>query len=71
MDELFEALTLIQTRRMARIPVVLFGKDFWHRVVDFGFLAEEGTIAPDDLGLVHFVETAEEGWAIIRRHYAF
>ena len=71
MDELFEALTLIQTRRMARIPVVLFGKDFWQRVLDFEFLAEEGTIAPDDLGLLSFVETAEEGWEIIRRFYAF
>ncbi|WP_082666326.1 LOG family protein [Aureimonas sp. AU4] len=71
MDELFEALTLIQTGRMARIPVVLFGGDFWRRAVDFGFLAEEGTIAPGDLELFHFVDTAEEGWAVIRKAYGF
>ena len=71
MDELFEALTLIQTRRMARIPVVLFGESFWRRVVDFEFLAQEGTIAPDDLNLIHFVDTAEQGWDIIRGFYEF
>lgn len=71
MDELFEALTLIQTRRMARIPVVLFGSEFWRRTVDFEFLAEEGTIAPDDLSLLHFVETAEEGWEVIRGFHGF
>ena len=71
MDELFEALTLIQTRRMEPIPVILFGEPFWRRVVDFDFLAAEGTIAPDDLGLIHFADTAEAGWEIIRRFHAF
>ncbi|MBB3996466.1 hypothetical protein GGR04_000287 [Aureimonas pseudogalii] len=71
LDELFEALTLMQTGRMARMPVVLFGEAFWRRVVDFEFLAQEGTIAPDDLQLFRFADTAEEGWAIIRGFYGF
>ncbi len=60
MDELFEALTLIQTGRMERIPVLLFGQAFWEKVVNFAALAEAGTIAEVDLGLFQFVETAEE-----------
>ncbi len=71
LDELFEALTLIQTGRMARIPVLLFGSEFWRRLVDFAFLAEEGTIAPADLDLLTVVDTAEEGWEAIRRFYGF
>lgn len=69
MDELFESLTLIQTRRMAPIPLILFGEEFWRRIVDFEALADFGTIAPDDLKLLHFVETAEDAWRIIARHY--
>jgi predicted Rossmann-fold nucleotide-binding protein len=60
MDELFECLTLIQTGRMERVPVLLFGRAFWERVVDFEALAEAGTIAEADLELFRFVETAEE-----------
>ncbi|MEX6507290.1 LOG family protein [Jiella sp. M17.18] len=71
MDELFEALTLIQTRRMQRIPVVLFGEAFWRRVLNLEVLAEEGTIAPADLDLITFAETAEDGWDKIRRFYGF
>ncbi|WP_152044563.1 LOG family protein [Aureimonas psammosilenae] len=71
MDELFEGLTLIQTGRMAKMPVILFGESFWRRVLDFEFLAQEGTIAPDDLALLTFVETAEDGWASIRKFYGF
>ncbi len=71
MDELFEALTLIQTRRMQKIPVILFGEAFWRRVIGFEALAEEGTIAPADLDLLTFAETAEEGWQAIREFYGF
>ncbi|MBO0902476.1 LOG family protein [Jiella sonneratiae] len=71
MDELFEALALIQTRRMQKIPVVLFGEGFWRRVLNFEVLAEEGTIAPGDLDLITFAETAEEGWQAIRTFYGF
>jgi uncharacterized protein (TIGR00730 family) len=60
MDELFECLTLIQTGRMERLPVLLFGRAFWETVVNFEALAEAGTIARADLELFRFVETAEE-----------
>ncbi|SPJ22980.1 TIGR00730 family Rossman fold protein [Palleronia abyssalis] len=60
MDELFEALTLIQTGRMEKIPILLFGKEFWDKVVNFAALAEAGTIAEQDLDLFTYVETAEE-----------
>jgi predicted Rossmann-fold nucleotide-binding protein len=69
-DELFELLTLVQTKKMAAIPILLFGREFWERVVDFAALAEEGVIAPDDLKLFHFVETAEEAWAHVCEHGA-
>ena len=69
LDEMFEALTLIQTRRMERIPFLLFGSAFWHGIVNFEGLAEFGTIAPGDLDLISFVETADEAWEVIASHY--
>ena len=60
LDETFECLTLIQTGRMQKVPVLLFGRAFWDRVVDFRALAEAGTIAEADLDLFRFVETADE-----------
>jgi uncharacterized protein (TIGR00730 family) len=69
MDELFETLTLIQTERMERLPILLFGEDFWRRIINFEALADEGTIAPEDLDLFRFVETAEDGWKIIADAY--
>lgn len=65
LDEMFEALTLIQTRRMRRIPFILFGVEFWKKVINWESLAEAGTISPADLELISFVETAEEALAII------
>jgi hypothetical protein len=65
LDELFESLTLIQTGRMARVPFLLFGRDFWTRIVNWDALAEAGTIAPEDLDLFRFVETADEAIAAI------
>ncbi len=70
MDELFETLTLMQTGRMERVPLILFGKAFWTRLFDFAFLAEQGVIAPDDVNLVTIVETAEEAWERVRSFYA-
>jgi uncharacterized protein (TIGR00730 family) len=67
LDELFEALTLIQTQRIKPMPVLLFGRDFWNRVVNFETLVEEGTISADDLNLFNYVETAEEAWEHIAR----
>lgn len=69
MDELFEALTLIQTGRMDRVPVLLFGRSFWERVINLKVLEEEGTISPGDVDLFEFVETAEEGWKIVAEFY--
>lgn len=69
MDELFESLTLIQTRRMDRIPLLLFGREFWSRVVDFDELARQGTISPEDPGLFNYVDTAQEGWEVLSAHY--
>ena len=64
-DEMFESLTLIQTGRMRRVPFLLFGRDFWDRVINWQALAEAGTISPEDLTLFRYVETAEEAAAII------
>ncbi|WBX83710.1 LOG family protein [Sphingosinicella microcystinivorans] len=69
LDELFETLTLIQTRKVKPFPVLLFGREFWQRIVNFEALAEEGTISRDDLSLFHFVETAEEAWQIVTGFY--
>lgn len=68
-DEFFELLTLIQTGKMKRIPVLLFGREFWNRVVDFEALADEGVIAHKDLELITWVESAEEGWAAVQDFY--
>jgi len=67
MDELFETLTLIQTRKIRPIPVLLFGKDFWQRVIHFDVLVEEGTISPEDVKIFRYVETAEEAWEEIKK----
>ena len=65
MDELFEALTLIQTGRMEPMPILLFGEDFWRKVINWEALADAGTIGADDLKLFRFVETADEAWEIL------
>lgn len=65
LDETFEALTLIQTDRMKRIPFLLFGEAFWRRIINWEALVEAGTISAEDLDLFRFVETAQEAMAII------
>jgi uncharacterized protein (TIGR00730 family) len=69
-DELFEALTLVQTNKIERIPIVLVGRPFWHRAVDFDFLVAEGMLAPADLELFSVVDTAEEAIEVIDTFYA-
>ena len=69
MDELFETLTLVQTRTIKPLPVILFGDEFWGKAVNFDFLVSEGVIAPEDKNLFHCVEKAEEAWKIIREFY--
>lgn len=66
MDELFETLTLIQTQRAAAMPVILFGEEFWRKIINFEALADEGTISPEDLKLFKFAETAKQGWDIVK-----
>lgn len=65
MDEMFEALTLIQTGRMDRVPFLLFGRAFWEKIVNWDALSDAGTISAEDLDLFQFVETAEEAIAAI------
>jgi uncharacterized protein (TIGR00730 family) len=69
-DELFETLTLIQTKKIEPIPVLLFGRKFWEEVVNFKSLARHGVINAADLDLFTFVETADEAWQILKKHYA-
>lgn len=68
-DEMFELLTLIQTGKMKPIPILLFGKDFWTRVVDFDAIADEGTISRSDLDLITWCETADEAWKHLAEFY--
>ena len=71
LDELFEALTLMQTGKSRRRPVLLFGRAFWTRLIDFDFLVETGMISAMDKQLFRFVESAEEAWSILDEEYGF
>jgi uncharacterized protein (TIGR00730 family) len=71
LDELFEVLTLIQTGKCRPRPVLLFGREFWSRLIDFELLVETGMIGPGDVQLFTFVESAEEAWAALDAEYAF
>lgn len=67
LDELFELLTLMQTRKMHRIPVVLVGRDYWSKLINFGHMATAGTIAPEDLELFSYADDAEGVWSELLR----
>jgi uncharacterized protein (TIGR00730 family) len=69
LDELFDALTLIQTKVLQPIPIILVGREYWRRVLPLDVMVEEGTIAPEDRDLVEFVQTAEEAWQAILASY--
>ncbi|MBK9363898.1 MAG: TIGR00730 family Rossman fold protein [Rubrivivax sp.] len=71
LDELFETMTLVQTGKSRRRPILLFGREFWEKLVDFRHLVDTGMISPGDLGLFHFVETAEQAWEVLAAHYGF
>ncbi|MGB5438580.1 MAG: TIGR00730 family Rossman fold protein [Gammaproteobacteria bacterium] len=66
LDELFETLTLIQTKKVKPVPVLLFGREYWERIIDFEALVDEGTVDAGDLDLFQFVETAQQAWEIIQ-----
>ncbi|XPF95726.1 TIGR00730 family Rossman fold protein [Colwellia sp. RE-S-Sl-9] len=69
LDELFEALTLIQTKKIKPIPIVLVGKDYWSKLINFEFLVEQGAIAEADLKIFHIVDTAIEAYEYLEQHW--
>jgi uncharacterized protein (TIGR00730 family) len=69
LDELFETLTLIQTRKMPRVPVILFGRGYWEKLVNWQLFVDEGTIDPEDVELFSYAETAAEAWETIVGYY--
>ena len=71
LDELFETMTLVQNGKSRKRPILLFGRAFWERLIDFDYLVETGMIAASDLGLFRYVETAEEAWSVLATHYGF
>ena len=71
LDELFEVLTLQQTGKVRRRPIVLVGREFWTRLIDIPWLIECGMISPGDEDLFTMVETADEAWAVLAAHYGF
>ena len=69
LDELFEVITLVQTRKAKPVPIILFGADYWKRLINLDVLVEEGTISPEDLGLLHYTDSPQEAWDAIRHFY--
>jgi uncharacterized protein (TIGR00730 family) len=69
LDELFEVITLVQTKKAQPVPIVLFGKEYWHRLLNMEVMLEEGVISPEDLGLIHYVDEPEAAWSVIRQFY--
>ena len=69
LDELFETLTLIQTRKIKPVPILLLGSEYWQRIINFQVMVEEGMIEEKDLALFQFVDSAEEAWQVIKKYY--
>jgi hypothetical protein len=69
LDELFEVLTLVQTRKAKPVPILLFGTAYWKRLINFDVLVEEGTISPQDLDLFEYVDDPDQAWESIQRFY--
>ena len=69
LDELFEVITLVQTRKARPVPIVLFGTDYWKRLLNFEVLVEEGAISPEDLDLITYVDDPQDAWDAIRKFY--
>lgn len=68
LDELFETLTLLQTGKTDHVIVVLVGRQFWERLINWDWMVENGLIRPNDLNLFHYAETAQEAWELIARY---
>ena len=71
LDELFETMTLVQTGKCRKRPILLFGREFWSRLINFDVLIDTGMISPGDVHLFRYVETAEEAWAVLEAEYGF
>ena len=71
LDELFEVLTLTQTGKVRRRPIVLVGREFWRKLINFDWLVETGMIGAQDLALFHLVETGDEAWDVLSRSFGF
>ena len=69
LDELFEVITLVQTGKSKPLPIVLFGSDYWKRLINFDVLIEEGAISPKDVDLFHYVDEPQAAWDIIKEFY--
>jgi uncharacterized protein (TIGR00730 family) len=69
LDELFETLTLVQCKKAKPVPIVLFGSDYWHRLLNLQVLVEEGVIAKEDLKLFTYVDSVDDAWQFIRAFY--
>lgn len=69
LDELFETLTLIQCKKAKPVPVVLFGSEYWQRVLHLEVLVEEGVVSPEDLQLFRFIDDVDEAWRFIQGFY--
>ena len=70
LDELFEVITLVQTKKAKPVPIVLFGTDYWKRLINFDVLVEEGAISPEDLNLFEYCDDPVEAWEFIRNFYS-
>jgi uncharacterized protein (TIGR00730 family) len=69
LDELFEVITLVQTRKAKQVPIVLFGVDYWKRLINFDMMVEEGVISAADLDLFQFTDDPQAAWEVIRSFY--
>ena len=69
LDELFEVITLVQTGKAKAVPIVLFGSDYWKKLINFEVLIEEGAISPSDLALIEYVDEPQAAWDAIKRFY--
>lgn len=69
LDEIFEALTLLQTKKITDLPVILFGEEYWRKVINFQSLVDEGCIGENDLNLFVFADTAQKAWDYIKSYY--
>jgi uncharacterized protein (TIGR00730 family) len=69
LDELFEGLTLIQTKKILDLPVILFGEEYWRKVINFQHLVNEGAIDEDDIKLFVYADKAKDAWNYIKLHY--